>query len=542
MSEFEAQSMAELFQRSAVERPDAVALRTPGGAVEITWGEYAQRAERVAASLAALGIERGATVALMLTNRPEFNIADTGALLLGATPFSIYNTLAPEQIAHLLHNSECRVVVTESQFVERIAAAKPGTSVRHVVCVDAPVPASAMTLHEFEALGLPDFDIERAWRAVEPDDVATLVYTSGTTGPPKGVEITHAGIIGMLEAGHTVTPFARHGRLISYLPSAHAADRFFSHYVQIATGSETTCLADARSIAAVLPEVRPTSFGAVPRIWEKLKAALEAGGIADPAAMPEQARAAVRARIGLDAAAWAMSGAAPIAPEVIGFFLDLGLPICELWGMTEMFGGTINPPGAIKLGTVGPPLPGVEARIADDGELLIRSKCVMRGYRGEPEKTAEAIDSDGWLHTGDVAQIDEDGYLKIVDRKKELIVSAGGKNMSPVNIENTVKGECRLVAQAVAIGDRRPYNVALLTLDSEALVGRSPDDADVVAAVRDGIERANARLARVEQIKRFHILPSEWVPGGDEVTPTMKLKRKPIAEKYAAEIDALYAG
>jgi long-chain acyl-CoA synthetase len=213
----------------------------------------------------------------------------------------------------------------------------------------------------------------------------------------------------------------------------------------------------------------------------------------------------------------------------------------ELWGMSEMFGGTLNPPERMKLGTVGPTMPGVELRVAEDGELLIKGEAVMRGYRNEPEKTAEAIDADGWLHTGDIGEIDGDGYVTIVDRKKELIISAGGKNMSPANIENTIRAECGLVGAVIAIGDRRPYNVALITLDPDALAGRAPGDEAVLAEVEAGMQRANARLARVEQIKKYKILPGAWQPGGEELTPTMKLKRKPIAAKYAAEIDALYA-
>jgi long-subunit acyl-CoA synthetase (AMP-forming) len=252
--------------------------------------------------------------------------------------------------------------------------------------------------------------------------------------------------------------------------------------------------------------------------------------------------AALRAAVGMDALNWSMSGAAPIAQEVLEFFFALGVPVCELWGMSEMLGGTINPPGRQKLGTVGVAVPGTELRIAEDGELLVRSPWLMSGYRSEPGKTAEAIDADGWLHTGDIAEIDDLGYVKIVDRKKELMINAGGKNMSPTNIENAIKGACPLIAQVIAIGDRRPYNVALITLEPDALDGRSVDDEEIVEAVRRGVEEGNARLARVEQIKRFKLLADEWLPGGDEITPTMKLKRKPITEKYAHEIEALYAG
>jgi long-subunit acyl-CoA synthetase (AMP-forming) len=250
-----------------------------------------------------------------------------------------------------------------------------------------------------------------------------------------------------------------------------------------------------------------------------------------------------------------VSGAAPIAPEVLRFFADLGIPICELWGMSELSCCvTINPPADIRIGTVGKALPGVEVALAEDGELLVRGPIVMRGYRGQPEKTAETIDADGWLHSGDIGTIDEDGYVRIVDRKKELIINAAGKNMSPANIEQTIKASHPLIGQAVVVGDRRPYNVALLVLDPEVAAAYAtkaglPDaSATSVAAdpgaqqvIADAVEAANARLSRVEQIKRYRILGADWLPGGDELTPTMKLKRRPIAEKYAAEIEALYA-
>jgi long-subunit acyl-CoA synthetase (AMP-forming) len=235
-------------------------------------------------------------------------------------------------------------------------------------------------------------------------------------------------------------------------------------------------------------------------------------------------------------------GAAPTPREVLEFFAAIGIPICELWGMSELSCvATINPPEAIRIGTVGLPLPGVEVKLADDGELLCRGPIVMKGYRNKPAQTAEAIDGDGWLHTGDVAEIDADGYVRLVDRKKELIINAAGKNMSPANIEARIKSASPLIGQAVCIGDARPYNVALLTLDPDGAAGRKADDPEIVAEVAAAIERANAQLSRVEQIKKYKLLGDEWLPGGEELTPTMKLKRKPIAAKYAAEIEALYS-
>jgi long-subunit acyl-CoA synthetase (AMP-forming) len=301
--------------------------------------------------------------------------------------------------------------------------------------------------------------------------------------------------------------------------------------------------------------VRPTVFGSVPRIWEKLKAGLEAQGIADPSQLPEETRAAIRAKLGLDQAEWLIVGAAPTPTEVLEYFAVLGLPICELWGMSELSCcATVNPPDRIKIGTTGPPIKGAEVGIADDGEVLVRGPLVMAGYRGLPEKTAETIDADGWLHTGDIGELDSDGYLRIVDRKKELIINAAGKNMSPANIESRLKASSSLIGQAICIGDGRPYNVALIVLDPDgcaAFAGeRGLDDAspaalagneEVKALVAKGIEEANAHLSRVEQVKRWRTLPTDWLPDSDELTPTMKLKRKPIHAKYAAEIEALYA-
>jgi long-subunit acyl-CoA synthetase (AMP-forming) len=252
----------------------------------------------------------------------------------------------------------------------------------------------------------------------------------------------------------------------------------------------------------------------------------------------------IRETLGIDQVEWFVVGAAPTPPEVLEFFLAMGIEICELWGMSETTAvATINRPGAVRVGTVGPAIPGVEVKLAEDGEVMVRGPVVMKGYRNMPEKTAEALTEDGWLLSGDVGEFDEDGYLRIVDRKKELIINAAGKNMSPANIEAKLKAASPLIAQVVAIGDRRPYNVALIVLDHETLAARggAADDAETRAEIERAVASANERLARVEQIKRFHVLDGEWGPGGDELTPTLKLKRKPIGEKYAAQIEALYA-
>ncbi|HYN91236.1 MAG TPA: long-chain fatty acid--CoA ligase, partial [Thermoleophilaceae bacterium] len=514
------------------------------------------------------GLERGATMALILTNRPEFHWFDAAALHLGATPFSLYNTYTAEQIQYQVDDAEARIVVTERALEDRVRQLQ---NVDHVIVVED---------DDVESHTPAGFDFEAAWRAVQPDDLLTLIYTSGTTGPPKGVQLTHANLIAGVNGFDEVIRFPDEGRVVSWLPMAHIAERACSHYLPMFVGFSTTCCPDPRQVVAYLPEVKPSWFFAVPRIWEKLKAAIEAGIEAEQDAAKKQATewalgvglrrvraeqageeisdelreehakadelvlSKIRARLGLGDVESVNVGAAPTPREVIEFFHAVGVPLAELWGMSETSGyGTCNPPEKIKIGTVGPPSPGAEIKLAEDGEVLIRGPFVMPGYRNHPEMTREAIDEDGWLQTGDVGEFDDDGYLRLVDRKKELIISAGGKNMSPANIEAKVKAASPVIGQAVAIGDRRPYNVALITLDPDVAPAFEQQHGReaLLEEVQRGVDAANEQLARVEQIKRFKLLPDEWQPAGDELTPTMKLKRKPIAEKYASEIEALYS-
>ena len=533
-----ASTLCEAFQLTAREFADSPALRTPGDEQSLTWSEYAAKVELVAGGLAQLGIGPGDTVALMMTNRPEFAIADMAVLHLGATPFSIYNSSAPEQIAYLFGNAGNRFVIAERQFVDVITAF--GADVDVIVLEE----------------GLPEADhpdFESAWRAVDPDTVATLIYTSGTTGPPKGVQLTHANLIASLHAWEDYLDPA--GRLVSYLPLAHIADRFLHYYWAVGTGSSITFVNDPTQLLAGLVDAKPTGCLLVPRIWEKIKASLEAKGVTDPSALPEEMRAGIVAQLGFDQAKWAGSGAAPIPPAVLEYFVALGIPILEGWAMSETgCAGIVNPIGGLRVGTVGKPLPTIETKVADDGELLVRGPSIMTGYRNDPEKTAEAIDSEGWLHTGDIVTVDDDGYVKIVDRKKELIISAGGKNMSPANIEQTLKASHALIGQACCIGDARPYNVALLVLDPDAsaayaaangLDDASPaalaQNADVRTLIRAAVEEANSHLSRVEQIKKYKILDEDWLPDSDLLTPTSKLKRRGVNERYAGVIEDLYA-
>ncbi|HEX6459635.1 MAG TPA: long-chain fatty acid--CoA ligase [Thermoleophilaceae bacterium] len=587
-----ASTLCEAFQLTSAEHPERVALRLKGGELEITWSEYAEKVKRLAAGFAALGLGPEDTLGIMLTNRPEFHFADTAAMHLGATPFSVYNTYSAEQIEYLVGDAANPILVTEQAFVDRVLEVqKNANSLKHVVVVDGDAPEGALTLDEVMERGQDGFDFDASWRAVKPDSVLTLIYTSGTTGPPKGVQLTHDNLIQAVRSFDQIIAFPNDGRVVSYLPMAHIAERNCSHYLPLMLGFTVTCCPDPREVIAYLPEVRPTWFFAVPRIWEKLKAAMEAGMQAeqDPerkkatqwaldvglrrvraeqageeiseelaaeyAKADEQVLSKVRAMLGLDELESLNVGAAPTPREVIEFFHALGLPLAELWGMSETTGaGACNPPGKVKIGTVGPAAPGIEIRLADDGEVLIRGPVVMPGYRNSPEKTSEALDADGWLHTGDIGEFDEDGYLKIVDRKKELIINAGGKNMSPANIEAKVKAAHPLIGQVVAIGDGRPYNVALITLDPDVAPAFAQQhgiedtsfenlatEQAVIDEVQKGVDAGNQSLARVEQIKKFKLLPTDWEPGGEELTPTMKLKRKPIAEKYAAEIEELYS-
>ncbi|WP_280386571.1 AMP-dependent synthetase/ligase [Nocardia wallacei] len=586
-------TVPEAFQQTITLRPHQVALRTVGGTQQITWADYDRRVRALAAGLAKLGVRHGDTVGIMLTNRPEFNLVDTAALHLGAAPFSVYNTSSPEQLAHVFGNAGNKLVITERGFLDVVQ--RSGTAFEQVVVVDAASgssPEGTVSLADVESDPAEDFDFDAAWRAVQPGDLATLIYTSGTTGPPKGVEITHTNVVaqiaGLTNNGPLVVGID--DRSVSYLPAAHVADRISGHCANLFTGVAMTCVPDPREIAAALPDARPTAFFGVPRVWQKIKAGIDAklateaspvkkalanwaigvgvsaararlaGGGVGPVlgAQHKLADALVlsklRTALGLDELKVAASGAAAIPPETLEYMLGLGFTVTEVWGMSETSGvGTFTELASPRPGSVGRALDGVELRLDSDGELLVRGAVVTPGYRGMPDKTAEALDGDGWLHTGDVATIDGDGYVTIVDRKKELIINEAGKNISPTNIENAVKAASSLVGQVVAIGDARPYITALIVLDPDTAAVRAKalgtPDADIAALatrpeivdeVRAAVVSGNTRLSRVEQIKRFRILPGVWEPGGEEITPTLKLKRNPIATKYGADIAELY--
>jgi long-chain acyl-CoA synthetase len=586
----DASTVAEAFRITAAERAGEVAIRTKEDAFTITWGELRERVDALAGGLAKLGVKRGETVALMLSNRPEFHLCDLAAMMLGATPFSIYNTYSPEQIRYLLTDAEAKVLICEQQYLPQVLEARAGVpGLEHVIVIDGEAPPGTLALADVEGSN-PDFDVDASVAQLQGSDVLTLIYTSGTTGPPKGVQLIHRNLLAALEGLDELIEFPENGRVISWLPAAHVAERNAHHYLPIVFGLQITCCEDPRQVLSYLPEVKPSWFFAVPRIWEKLKAGLETmlaaqpdeqrekvqkaieaslrkvrleqAGEPVPAELAEQVAqadaeifAGLRTMLGLDEVEAINVGAAPTPVEVLEFFHAIGLPLAELWGMSETCGaGSVNPTAKIKIGTVGPAAPGVELKLDSDGEVLIKSDVVMLGYRNLPEKTAEAFTEDGFLRTGDIGEFDEDGYLKIVDRKKELIISAAGKNMSPANIEATLKTASPLIGQACCIGDMRPYNTALIVLDpdfapmwaqsqgiEESTLEQLAHDEQVRAAVQEGVDAANEKLARVEQVKKFTIVEGDWLPSGDELTPTMKLKRKPIAEKYAGAIDAMYS-
>lgn len=579
------------FLETLAARRDKVALRWRDGEerCSLTFEEYADRAARAAAGLRELGVERGGRVVLMLRNRPEFHVADLGVLLAGATPISIYNSSSPEQIGRLVGRCRGEVAVVEAgDIAQRLWAVRDDLpDLRHVVVVDGDGGDGAMAWSELQTAD--PVDLERAAGGIRPDDLVTVIYTSGTTGDPKGVMLDHANICWTIESLRLALGFPTDGfRLVSYLPMAHIAERVVSHYSALVRGYEVTTCPDLTQLVAYLGETKPELFFGVPRTYEKLHSGIRAVLGADPARQaafdralavgfemaavrargeeppPETARAfdeadaanlrPVRQLLGLDDVRVAVTAAAPIPVEILGFFRALGLPLSEMYGLTETSGPATWEPERVRPGTVGRPIPGVELRLAADGEIEVRGGNVFRGYLDDPERTAEALGDDGWLRTGDVGALDDDGYLRIVDRKKELIITQGGKNIAPAGIESLLKSQ-PLIGQACAIGDGQPYVVALLTLDPDvapvwaqrhgvtaSTLADLAADPTVLAEVAREVDDVNRRFSRSEQVRRFKVLGVDWVADSEELTPTMKLKRRGIVEKYATVIAQLYAG
>jgi long-chain acyl-CoA synthetase len=588
------------FEETCREIPDAPAHRwkdAAGSWQTRTWSEYRTEVRKAASGLKSLGFKPGEFAVIMARNRPEHLVADLGVLHARGTPVSLYNTLAPEQVQYIAaHCDAVMAFVEDAGFLAKFQAVRSQLPrLRQIVVMNpegVSLGDSVISWSSFmdrgESFDRKDPEAFEEWRKVTPDDLATLVYTSGTTGPPKGVMEAHSNICWMAESSTSFLNRMGH-RHISYLPFAHVFERFVGHYAAIKQHTIVHFCPDTTQLFAYAVEVKPTSLIGVPRVWEKLQAGLLAGiqaepdeakrsailgaievgrklaraeqaGVAPPAellAAAERARPvwmAIRAKVGLEDIEWAITGAAPINPDVIEFFQALGVRLWEGWGMTECtVGATYNPLERIKNGTVGVADPGVEMKVAEDGEVLLRGGNLMKGYYKDPEKTAETIDADGWLHTGDVGEIDSDGYLRIVDRKKELIITAGGKNISPANLEALLK-QHPLIGQAAVIGDRRPYVSALVVLDPEVApiwarkagiafssVADLASDPAVHAEIQKAVDETNRHVSNVEAIKRFTILPADWTAETEELTPTLKLKRRVISQKYADQIEDMYS-
>jgi long-chain acyl-CoA synthetase len=595
----EEKTLCSAFLRVAEATPEHVSLREFGSDRTLTLGEWCARARRVAGGLEELSVSHGDRVALLLSTRLEFHVVDIGALLLGAVPFSLYVTSPVEQLAPCIENALPRVLVTEVALAEKARELAAACSViEHIVVIDG-TREDEPSLEQLEALCPPDFDVHAAASRVQPDDLCSLLYTSGTSGPPKGVQYVHRALMVTMASIHERVPVSPAGRTISYLPMAHIAERLFGHYAAFVFGYSVTSLSDPTRLGEALRAVRPTRFFGVPRIWEKLlagihraidetfepeRAAATRAALANSIArvqaeqagedLPEDLRetreadeevlAALPRMIGLDAAEWACVAGAPAGRDTIEAFHAIGVRVNELYGMSETIMTSMCPPDRIRIGTSGLPLPGVKIKLVDErsgdevsgrgrGEILIGGVTVMPGYFRDPERTREALDADGWMRSGDIGELDDEGYLRIVDRKKALIINSSGKNMSPATIEQAIKGGASLLAQVVVFGDRRPYNVALIVLDRDGLAGfcaaagippapfaEHARDERVLAAVDEAVSRGNAKLSRVEQIKRYEVLDHEWLPAGDALTPTAKLKRAQIEERYGDIVDGLY--
>jgi long-chain acyl-CoA synthetase len=562
----------------------------------LTWAEVHETGRHLAAALVARGLEPGATVAIMATNRIEHVVADHAALLAGGVPMSIYNTLSPEQVSFIAGQAQPQVVLLESaDHVDRwLRALAEVTSIRLVVGIgDAGVDDTRfLSWDDLVAEGreLPPDEVDARASGVRPEDPATILYTSGTTGDPKGVVLTHANLVYGCEAVLRRNGAEPQNVTLSYLPYAHIAERVLSMYLPPHAGDwHVHLVGDPALLVPALVDVRPVQFFGVPRVWEKIRAGL-AGMLAqepDPErkATIEGAMAVgmqyveslqvgqstspelqerydavsaavltpIKARLGLDRVTWAGSASAPMPVEVARFFAGLGLAINDIYGMTETTGAaTACGTGSFRLGTVGTALPGIELAIADDGEVLMRGPITTAGYHRRPDATSALLDSDGWVHSGDIGTIDDDGFLRIVDRKKELIITSAGKNVAPSNIESLLK-ESPVVGHALAFGDNRPYVVAVLTLDGEVApvvaAARGIEFTDladlaakpeILAMAQAAVDDANAHLSRPEQVKSFELLPTEWTAESGELTPTLKLKRRVVHAKYADVIDRLY--
>ncbi|WP_406674611.1 AMP-dependent synthetase/ligase [Nonomuraea sp. N2-4H] len=600
LREIAGRTVCERLANAAEQHGDAPAYSDPDGDgwTTLTYREARTRVLEIAAGYTALGLRPGEPVAIMMVNRSEHVLADLGAVHAGGVGCTIYSTFAPDQIAFVAGDVGARIAVLggPAELARWAPVLDRLDGLRKIIMLDgAPAGDRFMTWREFlelgrERLAADPAAVEARHRAVTSDDVATVLYTSGTTGTPKGVPLTHTNIFYEVAATDRLTRLPEKGTQVSYLTYAHIAERILSLYLPLVKASHVHFCTDLAGLGATLGKVRPMSFFGVPRVWEKMMARLRAV----LATQPEEQQAAVRAAmaagaayveagqygrtvtpeikaayekadaavlstirglIGFDRAEWTATGAAPLSDEVRHFFAGLGIKVIDVYGMTETAGAcTGNSPTCYRLGSVGRAEPGVEMRIAEDGEILTRSPLNTAGYLNRPEATAELIDADGWLHTGDIGTVDEDGFFRVVDRKKELFITAGGENISPAEIENHLKQHI-LIGQALAYGDRRPHPVAVLTLDAETAPGWAQargisfgslaelaQHPEVLKEVEEAVRAANAKLARVQQVKKWALLGVEWTAETEELTPSFKLKRRIIHSKYADVIEGLYSG
>ncbi len=579
----------EATARAQAERP-ALARKRGGTWEKTSWREFRDAVRQAARAMVATGVEPGQGVVILAFNRPEWFVANLAAIAAGARPAGIYTNSTPEQCRYITEHAEAAVAVVENhEALERLqgAGGRPA-GLKAIVLMDGPATEpGVVTWADFLGRGeaAHDPEVDRRTAAAGADDVATLIYTSGTTGAPKGVMLTHRNLAFIAEAAQKLLPIRAEDRLISYLPLSHIAEQVVSHLLSIATGA---CVHFAESLEKLpenLREVRPHIFLGVPRVWEKIQAGMQAvgaqasplrrriaswargvglaGGYADQQGRPRPwshgladrlVFSKVREKLGFDEARMLVVSAAPIAKETLDYFQSLGLPIMEVYGMSECTGPTtMSLPARYKLGRAGCAIPGTELRIAEDGEILMRGPHVFKGYYKNEEATREALDADGWIHSGDVGELDADGFVRVTDRKKELLITSGGKNIAPQHLEGKLK-QIPAVSQAVAIGDRRHYVVALLALDPARVAAeaekagspaRTPDEAVrcpvFKAYVEKQVEEVNRSLARYESIKKIALLPRELSVETGELTPTLKLKRRVILERHRETIEALYA-
>jgi long-chain acyl-CoA synthetase len=594
-----ARTISDLVDERAAKTPGALCFEQviAGRRDRADWREFKRRIDSLTLALDELGLSAGDHVAVMGQTTGEWAEADLAILGAGGISVGVYSTLTPEQIAYILTDCGARYAFVGSQTELATllkAAGKANTQLTVVAWGDAEGASGVTRFSDLlrrggELLGRDEARLRELRARRGPEDVALLIYTSGTTGVPKGAMLSHRNILSLLEQLRPLLPTDVGGNdiTVAFLPMAHVAEHVIGFYGRINAGYGARYVGSLESqvVLSALTETRPTLFGSVPRIFEKAYAKIRARvAEANPRrqaifAWAERAGRAM-SRHHLDGTApplslrishaladrlvlskirgafggrvrYFVSGAAPIDPEILEFFHGCGMLVLEAYGMTECCAiATVNRPERPRFGTVGQVVPGMELRIASDGEVLIRGPSVFRGYLNKPAETAETLDSEGWLHTGDIGELDADGYLRITDRKKNLIVTAGGKKVAPAPMEALLTGE-PLLGPTLIVGEQRPFMTALLTLDLEearAAVGLPQASAAELARHAEvrrraaaAVEKANAHLARYEQIRRFRILEHELVIGSNELTPTMKLRRKAVVERFQKEIDSLYA-